>query len=123
MPAITARAARGRASGSLNIQGNGSAPIINLKEGGITYGYFLCVGSVAYLNGSNSLILRQGGSDVATIQSSGMNIASGKALLVNGTQVVGPRQTGTAADASDLATAIALVNDLKAKLIAHGLIS
>jgi len=113
----------GRGSGALNIQGNGSAPIINLKEGGITYGYFLCVGSVAYLNGSNSLILRQGGSDVATIQSSGMNIASGKALLVNGTQVVGPRQTGTAADASDLATAIALVNDLKAKLIAHGLIS
>jgi hypothetical protein len=48
---------------------------------------------------------------------------SGTAISISGTQVVGAQQTGTAADATDLASAIALVNDLKAKLIAHGLIA
>jgi hypothetical protein len=52
------------------------------------------------------------------------DLASATAKLkVAGTQVVTARQTGTAADATDLATALTLVNDLKAKLIAHGLIS
>lgn len=64
-----------------------------------------------------------GGSTVAQMVSAGLNIPSGKVLQVNGTQVVGARQTGTPADATDLATALTLVNALKAKLVAHGLIS
>jgi hypothetical protein len=56
-----------------------------------------------------------------TLDNSGMNL--GGVYKVNGTQVVGSQQTGTAADATDLASAIALVNDLKAKLVAHGLIA
>lgn len=52
-----------------------------------------------------------------------VDLSSGKVYKVNGTQVVGARQTGTPADATDLASAIALVNDLKAKLVAHGLIA
>lgn len=48
---------------------------------------------------------------------------TGKGIKVNGNQVVSDRQTGTAATATDLATAITLVNDLRTKLIAHGLIS
>ena len=51
------------------------------------------------------------------------NLASGKVYKVDGTQVVGPRQIGTAANATDLASALVLVNDLKAKLVAHGLIA
>lgn len=50
-------------------------------------------------------------------------LGAGWALFNNGLQVVGARQTGTPADATDLATALTLVNALKAKLIAHGLIS
>lgn len=46
-----------------------------------------------------------------------------KVLSVNGTQVVTARQTGTAAVATDPATTMALVNDLRSKLITHGLIS
>jgi len=52
-----------------------------------------------------------------------IRIASGYGLKVGSDQVVGARQTGTAVNAYDIATAITLVNDLKAKLIAHGLIS
>lgn len=52
-----------------------------------------------------------------------IGLASGKVYKVDGTQVVGARQTGTPADATDLATALTLVNALKAKLVAHGLIS
>jgi hypothetical protein len=61
--------------------------------------------------------------DTAYVVSSGFDTASGKTYKVNGTQVVTARQTGTAAVATDLATAITLVNDLRAKLITHGLIS
>jgi hypothetical protein len=50
-------------------------------------------------------------------------IGTGGQFKVNGTKVIGVRQTGTPADATDLATALTLVNALKAKLIAHGLIS
>jgi len=53
----------------------------------------------------------------------GLDLSLGNALTINGTRVVGARQTGTAANATDLASAIALVNDLKAKLTNHGLIS
>jgi hypothetical protein len=58
-----------------------------------------------------------------TIDSGGVNLGAGKTLTVGGQQVVGARQSGTPADATDLATALTLVNSLKAKLIAHGLIS
>lgn len=50
-------------------------------------------------------------------------VATGKGLKVAGNRVVTDRQTGTPADATDLATALTLVNALKAKLITHGLIS
>lgn len=58
-----------------------------------------------------------------TANGAGINLASGMTVKVNGTQVVTSRQTGTAANATDLATAITLVNDLKARLVTHGLIS
>jgi hypothetical protein len=64
-----------------------------------------------------------GNVDVLHISSAGADLQTGKVLSVAGTQVVGPRQTGTPADATDLATALTLVNALKAKLVAHGLIS
>jgi hypothetical protein len=50
-------------------------------------------------------------------------VASNGNVSINGSRVLTSRQTGTPANATDLATAIALVNDLKAKLVQHGLIS
>lgn len=47
--------------------------------------------------------------------------ADGRVSFFAGTPVV--KQTGTPADATDLATAITLINNLKAKLIAYGLIA
>lgn len=67
--------------------------------------------------------LGAGGTNILTISSTGADLASGKVLKINGTQVVTARQTGIAANATDLPTAITLVNDLKAKLITHGLVS
>jgi hypothetical protein len=64
-----------------------------------------------------------GGAVIQSIDSTGIGLQSGKVLKVNGTQVVSERQTGAPPDATDLASAIALVNDLKGKLIAHGLIA
>jgi hypothetical protein len=57
------------------------------------------------------------------ITTSGLELPAGASIFNNGQQVVGARQTGTPADAIDLATALTLVNALKAKLIAHGLIA
>lgn len=57
------------------------------------------------------------------ITTSGLELPAGASITNNGQQVVGARQTGTPADASDLASALTLVNALKAKLIAHGLIA
>jgi hypothetical protein len=50
-------------------------------------------------------------------------VASNGNVSINGSRVLTSRQTGTPANATDLASAIALVNDLKAKLVQHGLIS
>jgi hypothetical protein len=63
-------------------------------------------------------------SDLAKLDASGLDLGgTGRSYSINGTRVVSSRQTGTAANASDLASAITLVNDLKSKLIAHGLIA
>jgi hypothetical protein len=65
-----------------------------------------------------------GAADLAKLNANGLDLAAaGRSYSINGTQVVTARQTGTAADATDLSSAIALVNDLKAKLITHGLIA
>jgi hypothetical protein len=76
-----------------------------------------------YLNGTFGVHFRYNGSDVAVAASTGLDLPSGKVLSVNGTQVVGARQTGTPADATDLASALTLVNALKSKLVTHGLIA
>ena len=76
-----------------------------------------------YLNGTFGVHFRYNGSDVAVAASTGIDLPSGKILSVNGTQVVGARQTGTPGDATDLASALTLVNALKAKLTTHGLIA
>jgi hypothetical protein len=60
---------------------------------------------------------------IVSASSNSLDLGPGKVLTANGQQVIGARQTGTSADATDLATAITLVNDLKAKLTAHGLIA
>jgi hypothetical protein len=75
------------------------------------------------INAVGITYFRFNGADVFKTLAGGLDLVAGKVLSVNGTQVVGARQGGTPADATDLATALTLVNALKAKLIAHGLIA
>jgi len=44
-------------------------------------------------------------------------------LMVNGHKVVGAQGTSLPADATDLASALALINSIKARLVAHGLVA
>ena len=44
-------------------------------------------------------------------------------LMVNGLKVVGTQGTSLPADATDLASALALINSIKARLVAHGLVA
>ena len=75
------------------------------------------------LDGQNYVSITIGGGFTGNFQSSGLDLAAGKTISINGNQLLTARQTGTPADASDLATAIILLNAIKAKLVAHGLIS
>jgi hypothetical protein len=44
-------------------------------------------------------------------------------LWVNGQKVIGTRGAALPADATDLPTAIALANAIKARMVAHGLVA
>jgi hypothetical protein len=77
------------------------------------------------LNGRSSgsaIRFRANGAAIGTIKSAGLDLASGKALLVNGMQVVGAQQAAIADDASGAANQ-AKVNAMLAVLRAHGLIA
>lgn len=47
----------------------------------------------------------------------------GEGYMVNGTKVVGIQLSALSADATDLATALTLVNELKARMVSHGLVA
>ena len=67
-----------------------------------------------------------GAGTTLTLDTNGINLATGKNLRVNGTQVVGARGAALPADATDLATALTLVNAIKARMKAtggHGLVA
>jgi hypothetical protein len=74
-------------------------------------------GSTINLGGSTT-----GTQTTATVTSSAIDLAAGKVLKVNGTQVVGG-QGGAVSDATDATTVIAQLNTLLARLRAHGLIA
>jgi hypothetical protein len=97
-----------------NFGGNLQPGIRSYNTGGGFNPFYFCSANLAWVSGADGYVHW-------TLDNSGMNL--GGTYKVNGTQVVGAQQTGTLADATDLASAIALVNDLKAKLIAHGLIA
>lgn len=102
---------------SLNIvSDNTTQGFYRLGDLGTTFGFQ--VGNL----GTYPLVIENDAAGAGVVIGTGLNI-SGGVLKTAGTQVVAARQTGTAANATDLATAITLVNDLKTKLIAHGLIS
>lgn len=90
---------------------------------GITDGYIMYVNGAGYWNALNGFNFRVGGADIAGVSAGGINLLAGKTLSVNGTQVVGARQTGIPIAATDAATTQALVNALRTALIAHGLVS
>ena len=73
------------------------------------------------LDGQNFVSLTVGGGFTANFQSTGLDLAGGKALSVGGQQVVGGRGAPVA-DATDAASAITQLNALLARCRAHGLI-
>jgi len=73
------------------------------------------------LDGQNFVSLTVGGGFTANFQSTGLDLAGGKALSVGGQQVVGGRGAAVA-DATDAASAITQLNALLARCRAHGLI-
>jgi hypothetical protein len=89
---------------------------IQLQDEPLTANWFLgnYGGAAGFQHGNGSYLL---------MSAAGEALVNGTGLSVNGNHVVGPRQTGTPPDATDLASALTLVNALKAKLVAHGLIA
>jgi hypothetical protein len=90
----------------------------------VPFGYFLFAkGGGVYFNSTTGLENRVGGVPKNWLDGGGLRLDTGQAIQIAGQQVVGARQTGTPGDATDLASAVTLVNSLKAKLVAHGLIA
>ena len=88
---------------------------------------YVSSGSDLWLNAESGAIQqRVADFTITTVSSTGLNLAAGKTLSVSGQQVVGARGAALPADASDLASAIALVGGIKARLKAtggHGLVA
>jgi hypothetical protein len=91
------------------------APIL-YKDNPLTANWFT-------YNLAGKWVVENGGTQYLSVTNTGVNVPAGAVYKLNGVQLLTARQTGTAANATDLATAITLVNDLKTKLTTHGLIS
>lgn len=63
-----------------------------------------------------------GGAIANQLTAIGLELGVGQKVTVNGTQVLAARQAGVPADATDLATALTLLNWIKAALVTHGAI-
>jgi hypothetical protein len=75
---------------------------------------------------SGSIEQRVGDAAVTSVSGTGLNLTSGKVLSVAGQQVVGARGASLPPDATDVASAVTLVNAIKARLKAtggHGLVA
>jgi hypothetical protein len=119
---------------------DGSITIANTSAGSFVYfqtydtagalvtddGYIYGEGNIGLvLNGkstTNAIRLRANGSNIATVKSTGIDLAAGKTLLVGGTQVIGA-QGAAIADATDAPSAITQLNLALAALRTHGLIA
>lgn len=104
---------------------------IATANGGAATGFYQCQNIVA-INSTLTFGTLDGGgtgtSDFVAINSAvngstvdGVDFPLGGAIRVSGTKVVGAQQAALPADATDLASAIALANAAKASLVAHGL--
>jgi hypothetical protein len=93
-------------SGRFNLYFNGSAN--SVMAGGLRLGDLNSPSEKLEVNG-NALVTG--------------NVNVGSVYEIGGTQVVGARVTGCPGNATDLASAITLVNFLRTALITHGLIS
>jgi hypothetical protein len=58
---------------------------------------------------------------VGKFHANGLYLTTGRKLYIGNDQVVGPRGAALPPDATDLASAVTLINAMKARLIAHGL--
>ena len=86
-------------------------------------GFYEALGTILTAAGSRQHRFRIANNDIVYVNTDGINLETGKVYKVAGTQVVGAQGAAVAADATDLATALTLVNQLKARLRAHGLIA
>jgi trimeric autotransporter adhesin len=108
----------------------GTTSVIYLKgaAGSITDGLTLMGGSGTGVYRATSHIFRDPANTdtFATLTTAGLNLGSGNVLSINSQQVVGARGAALPADATDLASVIALANAIKARLKTtggHGLVA
>lgn len=74
---------------------NSFSKISFLKSDGTEDGFISCSSSqFMWISHKTSVHLQVAGVDIATVVTAGLNLVTGKVLQVNGTQVVGARQTG-----------------------------
>lgn len=79
-----------------------------------------------YINATQGTRFRFAGTDIVDVVTGGINLLTGKTLSVNAQQVVGARGASLPADATDLASAIALANAIKSRMKTtggHGLVA
>lgn len=94
-------------------------------NGNSTFGYSF--NSISGLAQDLQVRTRSGGTNVLTFVNAAGSTVGGinnaGELVVGANKVVGARGAALPADATDLATAIALVNAIKARMVAHGLVA
>lgn len=102
---------------------------ISFDAGNLTYGIDLSAGAIfqndrAINVATNQKIFLDGNAGFRNISYNGTNFnLASMGLSINGIGVVGAQKPAVSADATDLATALTLINELKARLKSHGLIA
>jgi hypothetical protein len=117
--------ALGAVNATLGIDTSASYATVLFKRLGATIGsVFVYDGdSSIYLSGVGGIKFQHNGTLIADVTPTAFNLVAGKVLKVNGMQVVGMRGATLPADATDLASAIALINAIKARMVGHGLVA
>jgi hypothetical protein len=111
---------------SIQVRNSSGTSSVSLWSGGSQRGHFSADSFVGTLQHATQINFQIGPTVIGSTDSTGLNLASGKVMKVNSQQVVGARGAALPADASDLATALTLVNAIKARMKAtggHGLVS
>jgi hypothetical protein len=118
----------GTADSTLYLDNTSTTSLVQFRTSGALKSWFGHVGAIdgMIINSPTVTRLRINNVDIGDVVSGGLDLASGKTYSVGGQKVVGARGSALPADATDLATALTLVNAIKARLKVtggHGLVA